>query len=57
METITGSDWAEDARAWAMENGISDGTNPMSPVTREQLEQGVKIRKGKKVFHRVVLAP
>ena len=36
-ETITGSDWAEDARAWAMENGISDGTNPMSPVTREQL--------------------
>ena len=26
-------------------------------VTREQLEQGVKIRKGKKVFHRVVLAP
>lgn len=36
-ETITGSNWAETARAWAMENGVSDGTDPMSAVTREQL--------------------
>ena len=26
-----------EARTWAMENGISDGTNPGSPVTRQQL--------------------
>lgn len=25
------------AKAWAMENGISDGTNPGNPVTRQQL--------------------
>lgn len=36
-ETITGSNWAETARAWAMENGVSDGTDPMGAVTREQL--------------------
>ena len=26
-----------EARTWAMDNGISDGTNPEAPVTREQL--------------------
>lgn len=30
------SDMAE-ARAWAMSNGISDGTNPGDPVTRQQM--------------------
>ena len=32
----TGANWYEAAREWAMTNGISDGTNPMSNVTREQ---------------------
>lgn len=36
-ETITGSDWASTVRVWAMAKGVSDGTNPNSPVTREQL--------------------
>ena len=36
-ETITGTSWAEDARAWAMESGVSDGTDPNGLVTREQL--------------------
>lgn len=36
-ETITGATWEETARAWAMNEGISDGTNPNSAVTREQL--------------------
>ena len=36
-ETITGSTWADDARTWAMANGVSDGTNPHAPLTREQL--------------------
>ena len=36
-ETITGSTWVEDARAWAMENEVSDGTGADDAVTREQL--------------------
>ena len=36
-ETITDTSWAEDARAWAMESGVSDGTDPNGLVTREQL--------------------
>ena len=35
-ETITDTSWAEDARAWAMESGVSDGTDPNRLVTREQ---------------------
>lgn len=35
--TITGNDWAEEARAWAMREGVSDGTNPNDYVTREQM--------------------
>lgn len=35
--TITGNDWAEEARAWAMREGVSDGTNPSDYVTREQM--------------------
>ena len=36
-ETITGATWADDAREWAVANNVSDGTNPHSPLTREQL--------------------
>ena len=36
-ETITGATWADDARAWAVANNVSDGTNPHAPLTREQL--------------------
>ena len=36
-ETVTGADWAETARRWAMETGVSDGENPDRSVTREQL--------------------
>ena len=35
-ETITGTSWAEAARAWATESGVSDGTDPNGLVTREQ---------------------
>ena len=35
-ETITGTSWQSDARAWAMESGVSDGTDPNGLVTREQ---------------------
>ena len=35
-QTITGASWAEDAKAWAMETGVSDGTDPNGLVTREQ---------------------
>ena len=33
---VGGETWMEDARAWAMENGISDGTDPEGNITREQ---------------------
>ncbi len=36
-ETVTGSSWADTARAWAMAEGVSDGENASAPVTREQL--------------------
>ena len=35
-QTVTGESWIEAARAWAMSNGISDGTDPNGLVTREQ---------------------
>ena len=35
-ETVTGAAWATDARAWAMTEGVSDGTDPNGLVTREQ---------------------
>ena len=36
-ETITGTNWADEARDWAMSEGVSDGTNPSGLVTREQM--------------------
>ena len=36
-ETVTGSAWAEDARRWALDSGVSDGTDADGFVTREQL--------------------
>ena len=36
-ETVTGANWVETAREWAMANGVSDGTDANGCVTREQL--------------------
>ena len=36
-ETVTGANWVETAREWAMANGVSDGENADGYVTREQL--------------------
>ena len=36
-ETVTGANWIETARSWAMANGVSDGENANGYVTREQL--------------------
>ncbi|NLT58037.1 MAG: PKD domain-containing protein [Clostridiales bacterium] len=36
-DTDTGSTWYEEGMNWAVENGISDGTNPNGSITREQL--------------------
>ena len=36
-ETITGENWKTLARAWAVENGISDGSNADALITREQM--------------------
>ena len=37
VDTSTGDTWYAAGRQWAMENGISDGTNLDQPLTREQL--------------------
>ncbi len=37
QNTTGGTTWYEKGRAWAMADGISDGTDPESPVTREQV--------------------
>ena len=36
-QTVAGASWAEDARTWAVAQGVSDGTNPDGTVTREEL--------------------
>ncbi len=36
-DTSRGETWYEKGMAWAVDNGVSDGTNPESEVTREQL--------------------
>ena len=35
-ETVTGTNWIETAREWAMAEGVSDGENASGYVTREQ---------------------
>lgn len=35
--TDGGATWYSKAQSWAMETGVSDGTNPMGSITREQL--------------------
>ena len=37
VDTSTGSTWYEAGRQWAMQNGVSDGTNMDASLTREQL--------------------
>ena len=36
-ETISGDSWMTEAQAWAVESGVSDGTDPTGYITREQL--------------------
>jgi len=36
MENFDVSPWAREARNWAMQTGISDGTRPKEAVTREE---------------------
>ena len=37
VDTDGGATWYAKAQAWAMENGVSDGTDAMGALTREQL--------------------
>ena len=37
VNTDGGANWYAKAQEWAMANGVSDGTDPMGAVTREQL--------------------
>ena len=37
VDTEGGATWYAKAQAWAMDKGVSDGTEPMAEITREQL--------------------
>lgn len=37
VDTSTGENWYDAGRDWAMQNGVSDGTNMENSITREQL--------------------
>ena len=37
VDTSVGANWYDAGRQWAMQNGISDGSDMQSPLTREQL--------------------
>ena len=37
VDTDGGATWHSEAQAWAMAEGVSDGTDPMGAMTREQL--------------------
>ena len=37
VDTATGTTWYEAGQQWAMENGISDGSNMEQGLSREQL--------------------
>lgn len=37
VDTSTGGTWYDAGRDWAMQNGVSDGTNIEASITREQL--------------------
>lgn len=37
VDTTTGSTWYEAGLEWAMKTGVSDGTNPHTEITREQI--------------------
>ena len=37
VNTEGGATWYEKGMAWAMATGVSDGTNPLANITREQL--------------------
>ena len=37
VDTEGGATWYARAQAWAMDKGVSDGTEPMAEITREQL--------------------
>ena len=37
VDTSKGDTWYEAGQTWAVENGVSDGTDPNAPITREQL--------------------
>jgi len=46
ITSAPGEKWYEGARRWAMENGVSDGTNPANPINRQQFAKMLHSMKG-----------
>ena len=57
VDTEGGENWYAKAQAWAMENGVSDGTDAMGALTREQLVTMLWRLNGEPVVDCLITAP
>ena len=57
VDTEGGESWYAKAQAWAMENGVSDGTDAMGALTREQLVTMLWRLNGEPVVDYLITAP
>ena len=57
VDTEGGENWYAKAQAWAMENGVSDGTDAMGALTREQLVTMLWRLNGEPVVDYLITAP
>ena len=57
VDTEGGENWYAKAQAWAMENGVSDGTDAMGAITREQLVTMLWRLNGEPVVDYLITAP
>lgn len=57
VDTDGGATWYSRAQQWAIENGVSDGSDPMGALTREQLVTMLWRMNGEPVVDYLITAP
>lgn len=57
VDTAGGATWYSRAQQWAIENGVSDGSDPMGALTREQLVTMLWRMNGEPVVDYLITAP
>lgn len=57
VDTAGGATWYSRAQQWAIENGVSDGSDPMGALTREQLVTMLWRLNGEPVVDYLITAP